>query len=394
MSTTLWILTALTVLLNLLTVYLGITFLFTFKRRKSYPAAAPDTRFAVIIPARNEGRVVGHLIDALRNQNYPAEKIDVYVAVNNTTDDTEAVALAAGAQVIRCEGKITNKGQVLHQAFKKLLPMEYDAFAIFDADNIPDRDFMQRMNDALAAGERVCKGRLKAGNYGESWVSGGYGLHHAFMEWAYSYPHTAAGFSSNLVGTAFVAHREVMEQLGGWDTYSICEDTEFAAQATRIGHRVAYVYDALSYDEQVPDFWISLRQRHRWCYGMMQCARTMTRSMFSRRCPKKGMARDFGVMFIISHTAPLGGLIGMISMFFQPPFMIPFFAASVAFAYAAIAALAVFLCRFGEYPIRKMWPAILMFPIFMASWAPLQLLAIFVPVKTWTVIPHNGQKNI
>lgn len=394
MNTTLWILTALMVLLNLFTVYLGITFFFTFRRRRSYPAASPDTRFAVIIPARNEGHVVGNLIAALRAQNYPSDKIDIYVAVNNTTDDTEAVCAAAGVNVILGEGKITNKGQVLHQAFEKLLSLEYDAFAIFDADNIPDPDFMQRMNDALAAGERVCKGRLKSGNYAESWVSGGYGLYHALMEWSFSYPHTAAGFSSNLVGTAFVAHREVLEQLGGWNTVTICEDTEFAAQATRIGHRVAFVYDALSYDEQVPGFVVSMRQRHRWCYGMIQCARRMTRSMFSRSCPKRGMARDFGMTFIISHTAPLGGLVGMAAMFFQPPFMLPFMAAGALLAFVATILLALFLCRYGGYPIRKMWPAILMFPIFLLSWGPLQLLALFVPVKTWSEIRHSGQRDV
>lgn len=394
MNTALWILTVLMTLLNLFTVYLGIIFLFTFRRRTSYPAAAPKTRFAVIIPARNEAHVIGNLIAALRAQRYPADKIDVYVAVNNTTDDTESVSLAAGAQVIRCEGRITNKGQVLHQAFERLLPMDYDAYAVFDADNIPDRDFMQRMNDALAAGERVCKGRLKAGNYAESWVSGGYGLYHALMEWTFSRPHSAAGFSSNLVGTAFVVHREVMEQLGGWNTVSICEDTEFAAQATRLGHRVAFVYDALSYDEQVPDFFVSLRQRHRWCYGMVQCSRRMTRSMFSCDCPKRGMARDFGMTFILAHTAPIAGLLGFVAMFFQPPQMLPYLAAGAVLAVIAMQLLALFLCRYGGYPIRKMRSTILLFPLFLLSWGPLQTLALFVPVKNWSEIRHNGQEDV
>lgn len=394
MNTALWILTVLMTLLNLFTVYLGIIFLFTFRRRTSYPAAAPNTRFAVIIPARNEAHVIGNLIAALRAQRYPADKIDVYVAVNNTTDDTEAVSLAAGAQVIRCEGRITNKGQALHQAFERLLPMDYDAYAVFDADNLPDCNFMQRMNDALAAGERVCKGRLKAGNYAESWVSGGYGLYHALMEWTFSRPHSAAGFSSNLVGTAFVVHREVMEQLGGWNTVSICEDTEFAAQATRLGHRVAFVYDALSYDEQVPNFFVSLRQRHRWCYGMVQCSQLMTRSMFSSDCPKRGMARDFGMTFVIANTAPLAGLFGFAALFFQPPRMLIFMAAGVVLAILAMQLLALFLCRYGGYPIRKMRSTILMFPIFLASWGPLQLLALFVPVKSWSEIKHNGQGDV
>ncbi len=389
-----WVLMGAMILLNLFTVYLGVTFLFTFKKRKSYPAAAPKNRFAVIIAARNEEKVVGNLIAALKGQDYPADKIDIFVAVNNTTDNTAAVSIAAGAQVIQCQGRITCKGQVLHQAIDQLLPGPYDAYAVFDADNIPAPDFLRRMNDALEAGERVCKGRLKCGNFTESWVSGGYGLYHALMEWSYSWPHTAAGFSSNLVGTAFVVHREVLEALGGWNTVSICEDTEFAAQATRLGHRVAFVYDAMSYDEQVSSLWISLKQRHRWCYGMIQCARLMTRSMFSPSCPRRGMARDFGMLFIISHTAPIAGILGTILMFFQPPIMLMAMTACLVLAYAAMVILALWLCRFGQYPARRMLPAILLFPIFMATWAPLQIFALFVPVKTWAEIKHNGQDEV
>lgn len=391
MQTLFWILSALMMLLNVFTVYLGILFLFAFKKRKPYPKASPETRFAVIIPARNEAQVVGNLIAALKAQSYPLKKIDIYVVINNTTDDTEAVALKAGAKVIRCEGKITCKGQVLNQAFDALKGKGYDAYAIFDADNIPDRDFMQRMNDALHAGERVCKGRLKCGNYTDSWVAGGYGLYHALMELTYSRPHSAAGFSSNLVGTAFVAHREVIDAMGGWHTSSICEDTEFAAQATRMGYRVAFVYDAMSYDEQVADFGVSLRQRHRWCYGMIQCARMMTKSMFSRSCPKKGMARDFGMLFIISHTAPLAGVLGCISMLFQPQWMLPLMGFGVILAILAMMLLAVFLCWYGGYPVKKMLPTILGFPLFMFSWAPIQILSLFIPVKTWSEIKHTGQ---
>ena len=389
----LWLM-AVMILLNLPALWLGVMFLFALRRHKTYPKAKAENRFAVIIPARNESHVVGNLIAALKAQDYPAEKIDVFVAVNNTTDDTEAVSLAAGAKIIPCKGRITCKGDVLHQAMEALLPMNHDAYAVFDADNIPAPDFISRMNDALCAGERVCKGRLKAGNYTDSWVSGGYGLYHALMELTYSKPHSEAGFSSNLVGTAFVFHREVIEAMGGWNTSTICEDTEFAALSTLLGHRVAFVYDALSYDEQVSGFRVSLRQRHRWCYGMIQCARRLTKTMFSRRCPKKGMARDFGILFIISHTAPVAGLLGLAAMFFQPAWMLPMMALGALAAIAGMMLLAVFLCFCGGYPVRDMLPAIIGFPVFMASWMPLQLIALIVPVRTWSEIRHTGQKNV
>lgn len=394
MHTLFWILIALMIFLNLFSVYLGIIFPFALRRGRVYPKAAPGNRFAVIIPARNEGHVVGKLIAALKAQDYPSDKIDIFVAVNNSTDDTEAAALSAGAQVILCKGKITRKGDVLHQVVEQLRPLGYDAYAVFDADNIPAPDFISRMNDALASGERVCKGRLKAGNYAESWVSGGYGLWHAMMEMCYSKPHSEAGFSSNLVGTAFVFHRDVIEALDGWNTQTLCEDTEFAAQSTRLGFRVAYVHDALSHDEQVADFRISLRQRHRWCYGNIQVARLMFRQMFSPACPKKGMARDLGMFFIITHTAPIAGLLGLISMFFQPLYMLKPMLLCTLLCAVAFMLLAVLFCVYGGYPVRKMIPSILCFPIFMLSWAPLQLLALFVPVRTWSEIRHNGQRDV
>ena len=83
-----WVLMALMVLLNLLTVYLGIIFFYTFRKHRSYPKAKAETRFAVIIPARNEAGVVGNLIAALKAQSYPQKKVDIFVAVNNTTDRT------------------------------------------------------------------------------------------------------------------------------------------------------------------------------------------------------------------------------------------------------------------------------------------------------------------
>ena len=55
--------------------------------------------------------------------------------------------------------------------------------------------------------------------------------------------------------------------------------------------------------------------------------------------------------------------------------------------------LAVVLCRLGGYPVRRMRCAIALFPLFMASWIPLQILALFIPVRGWSEIKHNGQKD-
>ena len=151
--------------------------------------------------------------------------------------------------------------------------------------------------------------------------------------------------------------------------------------------------EALSYDEQVAKFGVSLRQRRRWCRGMVQCSRRLTGAMFSRSCPKKGMARDFGMLFITCHTAPLG----MVFMFLSLPFldwrMLLLNAIGAVLSLVGLMLGAILLCLLGGYPVRRMWKAIVMFPIFMITWFPLQLMALFVPVKQWSVIEHNGQDS-
>lgn len=57
---------------------------------------APQTRFAVLIAARNEEPVISGLIESLLRQNYPKELFDIYVIPNNCTDDTAGAAQRAG----------------------------------------------------------------------------------------------------------------------------------------------------------------------------------------------------------------------------------------------------------------------------------------------------------
>lgn len=386
------VLTILSTVLSLVAVYAGVIALFTFKKRKPYPKAAPKTRFLVLIPARNEESVIAHLIDALRKQNYPRELFDIVVAANSCTDRTAEIARAAGVSVFECEGRITCKGDVLHQAIERFLPEKYDAFAFFDADNLPDPEFLAAMNDALCAGERVCKCRLKAGNAFDSWVAGNYGIYHAMMEWVFSRPHAAAGFSSNLVGTGYVVHREVFEKLGGWNTKSMCEDSEFGAICASIGVRVAWVYEALSYDEQVTGFWTSMRQRLRWCSGMIEAAHYRLPSLLKRDVPKRGVALDFAMTFILAHTQPIATVLMILALPWYPGWMFLTMACSAGLSAIGIMLFSMLMCKLGGYPIGKMKLAILLSPIFMASWAPLQILALVKPVKRWSPIAHTGQE--
>ena len=85
-------------ILRFMTLYTGlIGFLFFLPRRK-YKVTSPKTRFAVLIPARNEENVIADIIESVQSQHYPAALYDIFVIPNNCTDRTAEVAAEAGCQ--------------------------------------------------------------------------------------------------------------------------------------------------------------------------------------------------------------------------------------------------------------------------------------------------------
>ena len=104
-----------------------------------------DHKFMAIIPAHNEETVVGNLVESLKKQNYNKELYDIYVIADNCTDNTAQVAREAGAIVYeRYHVSKKTKGHALdwflQQKIEENAP--YDAFFVFDADNIVAPDFI------------------------------------------------------------------------------------------------------------------------------------------------------------------------------------------------------------------------------------------------------------
>ncbi len=380
----------LTLLLKVSTLYFACVAVFALGRRRRFAHAAPATRFAVLAAARNEERVIGALVESIKAQNYPAELVDIYVIPNNCTDHTEAAAAAAGAQIVHCLGRVGSKGDALREAICQLLPKGYDAFAVFDADNTAHPDFLLRMNDAFQAGARVCKGRLRAANPTDSWVAGCYGLYFAAFDWFFSRPRSRCGLSAKLVGTGFAVHREVLEELGGWNTATIAEDAEFSAQCARIGRRVHWVPEAMAYDEEPTDLRTSLIQRRRWCSGLMQVARQEVGRLAAGTGPL-ALRLDMAMFLLAPFTQALSGLLALAGVAAGGISGLAGYLGGLCLAYIAAAGLGLVLSLAEGYGLRGMLPAICGYPLFMATWMPLQVAALFKDTTSWREIRHQGR---
>lgn len=380
------------VICTLFTAYFVVTsFVGVLCKPRDIPFAPARSRIAVVIPARNEAPVIGNLVASLMRQAYPKELFDVYVVPNHCTDDTEAAAAAAGAKILHVEEPIRSKGDVLRGAFAQLsADGRYDAYCVFDADNLADPGFLQAVNNALAAGLAAAQGFRDSKNPFDNWVTGSFTVFYWFMSRYYNESRWRLGMPCHLNGTGFMVSREAISKIG-WDTHTLTEDLEFTALCALNGIKVGWMNEARVYDEQTRSFKVSCVQRRRWTSGSLQCLRRY----FSRLMGKGTFAAfDMLLLFlgnllsIIGLVPAVGTVMGMLPFFLSHPWRILALVLLLAVYYLACCACAAYLYKAEGKLCRRSLPGIFGFPIFMISWMPINIVACLTPAPDWKEIRH------
>ena len=211
--------------------------------------------YAVLIAARNEEAVIAALIESIKKQIYPGELITVFVVADNCTDRTAAVAKNCGAVVYeRNNPTLVGKGYALDFLLKRIgedYPENtFDGYFVFDADNVLEPDYIYEMNKVFSQGYRVVTGYRNSKNYGDNWISAGYGLWFLRESQSLNKARYILGTSCNISGTGFVFSNEIVKRMGGWKYYLLTEDLEFTADHVIKGEKIGYCENAVLYDEQ------------------------------------------------------------------------------------------------------------------------------------------------
>lgn len=369
----------------------GVSLCFLLRPRPA-PEPRQRLRFAVLVAARNEERCIAGLVESIKAQDYPPELVDIYVIPNNCSDATAAVAQASGAKIIPVSPGVSSKGQALHEAIEKLLASEsHDAYCVFDADNEAHPHFLAEMNRALAD-SRAAKSRILAKNPREGWVCACYETYFCNANLMLNTSRSRLGLSARLIGTGFALRRELLEELGGWNTRSLTEDAEFYALLSARGERVAFAPGAITYDEQPLSFRRSLVQRRRWMSGVMEVARESLPELLRSaiRGPGRLLAADALLQLSFAWVQALllpAFLLHLAAFPAQAAAALPVMVLKYCLSTAAVGAVA--LAAEKRLTLRTA-AALPLYPIFIFSFLPLQTLSLFLPNKSWTPIPHTG----
>lgn len=366
-------------------------------------------KIAILIAARNEEKVIGNLLSSINNQDYDADFLEVVVIADNCTDNTANIARECGATVFeRFNKKEIGKGYALDYAISKLrkegIWQEIDGIIVLDADNVLTPNYITEMNKTRSDGYEAFTSYRNSKNYGDNWISAGYGLWYIreskFLHYARMLLHSSCAIS----GTGFFVSRALLDKFNGWKFYLLTEDIEFSIFAVINGVKIGCCINAELFDEQPITFKQSYKQRLRWSKGFFQVwqkhGKALVRGIFRyRKFAFFDMTMNIMPAFILtvmllstSVSAITFGILGV----GNPAPVVESLLGYISFTYSIM-----FLM--GLITIISEWKRIhttdakkigylFLFPIFMYTYIPISIIALFKKVG-WEPIHHTRAKS-
>jgi len=243
----------------------------------SFSGAWPQV--TVQLPLYNERFVAERLINAVAHLDWPSSCLQIQV-VDDSSDETCAVVDRAVARwrarginivVQRRASRIGYKAGALAAALEHATG---EFVAIFDADFVPDADYLQSIMPYFAGADvAMVQARWGFLNRTHSWLTK---LQAILLGAHFAVEHQVRyrrGLFFNFNGTAGVWRRSAIAAAGGWQADTVTEDLDLSYRAQMQGWRFIYVNDVVVPSElplTVNDF---RGQQQRWAKGSTQTAR-------------------------------------------------------------------------------------------------------------------------
>lgn len=374
--------------------------------RKAAKNYLPLKRFAIFIPAHNEEIVIENIVDNLKQLNYPDDSYDVYVIADNCTDNTAAIASAAGASVLeRFDDKKKGKGYALEWAFDKVLYGEeckYDAAVIFDADNLVSKNFLKEMNNKLCSGDKVIQGYIDSKNPHDSWITASYSIAFWSSNRLFQCARSFLGMSCEIGGTGFCMDVEVLKQIG-WHATCLVEDLEFTMKLVQSGIKVGWAHEAIVYDEKPLTLAQSWKQRRRWMQGFADvCSRYFFKLLTKGIRERNAALIDCAIYTLQPYVLLVGGMMLLIP--FANTYIMDgdLFVVTVQIMpeffklYGILQFVIIPLCMF--YDNKLSYKMFIFYPIYMLyclTWIPIAIEGIvMMKNKEWSHTHHTRKVTI
>jgi len=261
--------------------------------------------YTILVAVYKEAAVIGNLIQSLKQIDYPKDKLDIILLLEE--NDTETLQAAKIAKP-----PISWRFLILPDSIPKTKPkaLNYglgfakgEYLTIYDAEDLPEPDQLRK---AVAAFRRsnndnyICfQARLNYFNKNENFLTRMFTLEYSgwfdcLLPGLYK-----ANLPIPLGGTSNHFDVKKLRQIGAWDPFNVTEDADLGIRASTEGYKVG-VIDSTTYEEANSNLNNWIRQRSRWVKGYIQTV------LVHNRNPVKTM-KAMGVWRWLSYNLLIGG---------------------------------------------------------------------------------------
>lgn len=359
------------------------------RNRRSQPDTPPARftqlpRVTIQLPLYNERLVVERLLEEVVKVDYPRELLDIQV-LDDSTDDTHPFTERLVAEYKAAGHPVEYIHRTNRHGFKAgaleagLQVCKGEFVAVFDADFIVPRDFLQKTIHHFTDPKiGMVQTRWTYLNRYYNLLTEVQGM---LLDGHFILEHNAryrSGLFFNFNGTAGILRKSMIEDAGGWEHDTLTEDSDLSYRAQVKGWRFAYVPEVECLSELPFDMHGFQVQQSRWAKGLTQVAIKLLRRILTADLPWRVKLEAFThltpnityPMMIIVTALMLPVMIVRFYMGWQQLVLI-----DLPLLLATFASV-VFFYIYAQYERDKksVWRAILMTPVLMAAGATLTVI--------------------
>ena len=226
---------------------------------------------SIMIPAHNEESVIANTVENILNIDYP--KYEVIVIDDRSSDSTPVVIKNLAAKhenviaMIREKDAFPGKSAVLNDAFKIA---KGEAILVFDADATVEPDFLNKLIPMLEPADvGAVQARKIIRNKDINLLTRCQNNEYT-TDTHFQIGRDAVKGAVELRGNGELIKRAAIEDIGGWNNFTITDDLDMSTRLHIKGWDVRFCPDACVYEEGIVSLMPLFRQRRRWLEGTIR----------------------------------------------------------------------------------------------------------------------------
>jgi cellulose synthase/poly-beta-1,6-N-acetylglucosamine synthase-like glycosyltransferase len=267
---------------------------------------------SIIVPVNNEAKVVGRLLSALTGLNYPAEKREIILVNDASTDGTGEICREFSLS--HPEVKVVERVSSTTKAGALNCGLGFargEVVATFDGDSVPEPESLLKAvsyfeDESVAA----VQGRICSINADQNMLTRFISYECSVQYEIYLGGKDALDLFVGLAGTCQFIRKAELDAVGGWNEDCLGEDSELSVKLIERGKAIRYASEVRTYEESPSNVKGLLSQRARWYRGNIEVGlkfgRLMRRPNLRRFDAEMTFLGTFVVMLcVINYFAPL-----------------------------------------------------------------------------------------